>query len=88
MVRLRVKAQPQSSRNEFCGLYGDALKIKIKAPAVEGEANKELVKFISKSFKVPKSQVKFLSGERSKIKELEFPKSQKFLDFIEEIEEN
>jgi len=86
-VRLRVKAQPQSSKNSFCGLYGDALKIKIKAPAVEGSANKELIKFISKSFKVPKSQVEFISGETSKIKLLKFPQSERFLEFVENLKE-
>jgi uncharacterized protein (TIGR00251 family) len=86
-VRLKIKAQPQSSKNSFCGLYGDTLKIKIKAPAVEGAANKELIKFISKSFKIPKSQVEFISGESSKIKLLKFPKSEKFLEFVDNLKE-
>jgi len=41
-IVLRVKIQPNSSRNEFVGLYGeDALKIKISAPAVRSSADKE-----------------------------------------------
>ena len=87
-VKLRVKAQPQSSKNSFCEILEDALKIKIKAPAVEGAANKELIKFISKSFKVPKSSIELLSGQTSKIKTLKFPKTQEFLEFIKEREDD
>lgn len=85
-VILNIKAQPASSKNEFCGVYGDdAIKIKIKAPAVEGAANKELIKFISKSFKVPKSSIEFISGESSKIKRVKFPLTDRFKEFIKNI---
>ena len=78
-VSLRIKAQPNASRSEFCELYGEeAIKIRIKAPAVEGAANKELVKFISKSFKVSKSDIIFKTGQNSKIKIIEFPLTEKF----------
>ena len=84
-VSIRIKAQPSASKNEFCGLYGDnAIKIRIKAPAVEGAANKELIKFLSKSFKVSKSAILFKIGQHSKIKTVEFPLSNKFKDWIEE----
>jgi len=77
-IYLRIKAQPAASRNEFCEIYGeDAIKIRIKAPAVEGAANKELVKFLSKSFKVPKSAIIFKSGQNSKIKIVAFPFTEK-----------
>ncbi len=79
MVSLRIKAQPAASRNEFCEIYGDeAIKIRIKAPAVEGAANKELVKFLSKSFKVAKSDVVFKTGQNSKIKIVQFPLTEQF----------
>jgi uncharacterized protein (TIGR00251 family) len=82
-VSLRIKAQPASSKNEFCELYGeDAIKIRIKAPAVEGAANRELIKFLAKSFKVPKSDILFKTGQNSKIKIVEFPLSDKFNDWI------
>ncbi|OQX49689.1 MAG: YggU family protein [Epsilonproteobacteria bacterium 4484_20] len=83
-VSLRIKAQPAASKNEFCEIYGDdAIKIRIKAPAVEGAANKELVKFLSKSFKVAKSDIIFKSGQQSKIKIIEFPLTEKFTEWIE-----
>lgn len=82
-VTLRIKAQPNASRSEFCELYGDeAIKIRIKAPAVEGAANKELVKFLSKSFKVPKSEIVLQSGQTSKIKIIAFPLTEKFSQWV------
>jgi len=82
-VTLRIKAQPNASKSEFAGIYGeDAIKIRIKAPAVEGAANKELLKFLSKSFKVPKSDIILKTGQSSKIKILEFPLTEKFQEWI------
>jgi len=82
-VSLRIKAQPAASKNEFCEIYGeDAIKIRIKAPAVEGAANKELVKFLSKSFKVAKSDIIFKSGQQSKIKVVLFPLTEQFKEWI------
>ena len=84
-VSLRIKAQPAASKNEFCEIYGDdAIKIRIKAPAVEGAANKELVKFLAKSFKVSKSDIIFKTGKNSKIKIVEFPLTQIFKDWTEQ----
>jgi uncharacterized protein (TIGR00251 family) len=84
-VSIRIKAQPAASKNEFCEVYGDdAIKIRIKAAPVEGAANKELVKFLSKSFKVSKSDIIFKAGQNSKIKIVEFPLTQIFNDWIEE----
>ena len=65
---LKIKAVPNSSKNEICGLFDDALKVKINAPAVENKANEELVKFFAKLLKVPKSSVILKSGGTSKLK--------------------
>lgn len=81
-VILYIKAQPNSSRNKIAGILGDSLKINIKAPAVEGAANKELVKFLSKSFKVPKSDIEFVSGQTSKRKALKLPRNDKVEQFV------
>jgi len=86
-ITLKIKAQPNASRSEFAGLYGeDAIKVRVAAPAVEGAANKELIKFLSKKFKVSKSEVEFKSGQNSKIKLIKLPKSDKLMEFIKEIE--
>jgi len=81
-VILNVKAQPNSSKNKIAGVYGDSIKINIKAPAVEGAANKELIKFISKEFKIPKSDI-IIKGETSKRKQLILPINDKVKTFLE-----
>ncbi len=86
-VIFSIKAQPGSSKNRFAQILDDALKVNIKAPAVEGAANKELVKFLAKSFKVPKSSVEFLSGETSKKKRIRLPRNEKVEAFIKEMDE-
>jgi uncharacterized protein (TIGR00251 family) len=80
-VIINIKAQPNSSKNKIAGVYGDSLKINIKAPAVEGAANKELIKFISKEFKIPKSDI-VLKGETSKKKQLILPLNEKLKEFL------
>jgi len=86
-IILKIKAQPNASKSEFAGLYGeDAIKIRLAAPAVEGAANKELIKFLSKQFKLSKSEIVFKSGQTSKIKLLELPKNDKVEQFIKELE--
>jgi len=80
-VIINIKAQPNSSKNKIAGIYGDSLKINIKAAAVEGAANKELIKFIAKEFKIPKSEI-VLKGETSKKKQLILPLNEKLQEFL------
>ncbi len=87
-VIFAIKAQPNASKNKIAGLYDDSLKITIKAPAVEGAANKELVKFLSKTFKVPKSSIAFVGGETSKRKRIKLPRNEKVEEFIASMEES
>ena len=81
-VDLFISARPNSGKNSFAGIYDYTLKIFIKAPAVEGAANKELVKFLSKSFKIPKREILFLSGETGKRKRIRLPINEKVEEFI------
>ncbi len=80
-----IKAVPNSSKNLISGLLDESLKIKIKAPAVEGAANKELVKFLSKLFKVAKSDIVFVNGKTSKRKLVKVPRNEKVENFIKEL---
>jgi len=82
-VTFKVKAQPNSSKNKIAGIYGDAIKINVKAPAVEGAANKELIKFLSKNFKISKSDIS-IKGETSKQKYITLPINEKVQEFIKE----
>ena len=83
-VILSLKAVPNSSKNMVSGILDESIKIKIKAPAVEGAANKELVKFLSKLFKVSKSDIVFMNGETSKRKLIKVPLNNKVENFIKE----
>jgi len=67
-IVFKVKVQPKASKNEFAGLYQDALKIRLTAPPVEGKANKALINFLVDWLGVKKSQVEIVSGQLSKIK--------------------
>jgi len=67
---LRIKVQPKSSKDEIAEILGDSLKIRITAPPVDGKANKHLVSFLAKTFKVAKSAVKIISGETGREKRI------------------
>jgi uncharacterized protein (TIGR00251 family) len=62
------------------------LKIKIKAPAVEGAANKALVKFLAKRFKAPKSEIELIAGATAKRKRIRIPETPQLRAFIEEMD--
>ncbi|MFW6202199.1 MAG: DUF167 domain-containing protein [Gemmatimonadota bacterium] len=70
-ARLRVRAQPRASRTEIAGEYDGALKVRLAAPPVEGEANAELVRFLARRFGVPKSSVRIVAGETGRDKVVE-----------------
>lgn len=65
---LSLYIQPGASRSEVSGLHGDRLKIKIKAPPVDGEANVALIEFISETLEIPKRSVHLIQGETSRQK--------------------
>lgn len=65
---LTLRIQPKASRDEVCGEHGEAIKIRITAPPVEGKANAHLIQLLAKRFKVPKSRVTLISGESSRDK--------------------
>ena len=65
---IKVFVQPRSSRNSIVGPHGDALKIKLTAPPVAGEANRLCIKFLAKSLGLPKTAVEIISGHSSRTK--------------------
>jgi uncharacterized protein (TIGR00251 family) len=70
-VRFSVRVQPRASHNEIAGVYGNALRIRLSAPPVDGVANEALVKFLADTFAVGRRAVKILAGERSRSKIIE-----------------
>ena len=67
-VRLHVHAQPGAKRTEFAGLHGDAIKIRVHAPPVDGKANEELIRFLAESFSISASNVTLVRGDKSRTK--------------------
>ena len=65
-LSLRVYLQPRAARNHVVGLHGDAIKISLTAPPIEGRANTALVVFLSHLFKLPRSAVALESGTKSR----------------------
>jgi uncharacterized protein (TIGR00251 family) len=67
---LNIRVVPRASRDGLAGLMGDALKVRIQAPPVEGKANAYLVKYLAKRWKIPRSSIEILSGETGRNKRL------------------
>ncbi len=67
-VLLRVRVQPRASRSEVVGLHGDTVRIRLSAPPVDGQANDELIRFLSQQLEVPRSSVRLVSGHGSRSK--------------------
>ena len=67
-VLLRLRIQPRASRSEIVGVQGDALKIRLSAPPVDGAANEALVRFLAELLEVPQSRVIIRSGLSSRNK--------------------
>lgn len=70
-VRIQVKVQPRSSKNEIIGFTGDFLRVRLTAPPVEGEANKALVKYLGQLFGCPGGRIKILRGAAARRKLVE-----------------
>ena len=67
----RIKIVPNSSKNEII-LEEEFVKVKVTAQPIENKANKALIEFLSKQFKIPKTKIEILKGETSKEKTILF----------------
>ena len=70
---LTLHIQPGASKSELAGLHGDALKVRIQAPPVEGAANAALIAFIAKRLGIAGRQIELLRGDKSRRKTLWLP---------------
>ncbi|BCK88725.1 hypothetical protein MIZ01_2531 [Sideroxyarcus emersonii] len=68
VLTLTLHIQPGAKRTDVAGLHGEALKIRLAAPPIEGRANEALLKFIAESFGVPLRQVELKQGGQSRHK--------------------
>jgi uncharacterized protein (TIGR00251 family) len=69
-VELSVYIQPRASKTEIVGLHGEALKIRIAAPPVDGQANAALTRYLSQQLDIPHHHVQLISGLSSKQKRI------------------
>lgn len=67
-IAIKISGKPGSKENKIVGNSEDGLEIKIAAPAVDGEANSELILFLSKIFNVKKSDLSLERGSKSRTK--------------------
>jgi uncharacterized protein (TIGR00251 family) len=69
-IILNVKVIPRASKDSIQGILGDALKVRIQAPPVEGKANAHLVRFLSKHWGIPRASIEIISGGTGRNKRL------------------
>ena len=67
-ITFAVRVQPRASRSEVAGELDGALKVRLAAPPVDGEANEELIRFLAKLFAVARQRISIFSGLTSKNK--------------------
>jgi uncharacterized protein len=63
-----VKVHPRARKNAITGVVGDALKLALTAPPVDGKANQAVIEFFADLFAIPRSSVTIASGETSRNK--------------------
>ena len=71
MLIIKLKISPNASKNEIIKT-DEMVKVKVTAQPIENKANKALIEFLSKNFKVPKSSIEIVKGETSKEKTILF----------------
>ena len=67
-ISFSVKVHPRARKNAITGVVGDALKLALTAPPVEGKANQAVIEFFADLFAIPRSSVTIASGETSRNK--------------------
>jgi len=71
MARLTVKVHPRARRTAITGRLGDAWKLALAAPPVDGKANEECMRFFAELARVPKARVRIVTGASSRMKVME-----------------
>ena len=71
MARLSVKVHPRAKRSAITGRFGDAWKLDLAAPPVDGKANEECVRFLAEFAGVPRSRVRIVTGASGRMKVVE-----------------
>jgi uncharacterized protein (TIGR00251 family) len=67
-VQLTLHIQPGAKKTEVVGPHGDALKLRLAAPPVDGKANEALIDFLARALDIPKMRITLVSGQTSRSK--------------------
>ena len=70
-ITFEVRVVPRAARTELAGEMGDAVKVRVSSPPVDGTANAELIKFLAKMLGVAKGDIEIVSGQASKTKRVQ-----------------
>jgi uncharacterized protein len=70
-ARITLHVQPRARRTELAGRHGDAIKVRLAAPPVDGAANEELVRFLAERLGVTRGAVRIAAGAGSRRKTVE-----------------
>lgn len=71
VVRLTVRVQPRASKDEFAGVREGVVRVRLRAPPVDGAANEALIRFLADELGVSRRQVQIVSGFGSRTKTVE-----------------
>ena len=69
-IILNIRVIPRASQDDIHGVTGNALKVRITAPPVEGKANDCLIRLLSKQWHVPRASIELLSGGTGRSKRI------------------
>lgn len=67
---LTLYVQPRASKNKLAGLHGNALKLYITSPPIDGQANKAVIALLAKILHLPKSSITIVAGDKSRTKQI------------------
>ena len=82
---LQVYLQPRASRDEVIGWHERGLKIRLKAPPIDGEANRQLIKYLARLFDVSIANVQLLKGDSHRLKTLSIDSPKTLPDWLSSI---
>jgi uncharacterized protein (TIGR00251 family) len=71
MARISVKVHPRAKRTALAGRFGEAYKLDLAAPPVDGKANDECIRFFAELARVPRSRVRIVTGASGRMKLIE-----------------
>jgi uncharacterized protein (TIGR00251 family) len=71
MARIAVKVHPRARRSRITGRFGEAWKLDLAAPPVDGKANEECVRFFAELGQVPRARVRIVLGAAARLKVVE-----------------